>query len=290
MSVELGLLHSVELEIVKEFHRICEENHLRYVLAFGSMIGAVRHKGFIPWDDDVDIVMPWEDYCEFNRIANNASTPDFMVQNTNTVERHVYPFSRFVKKRTCAIIEYPYKYYHNQAIYIDVFPALFIPASKLKFRHIQISNFFYSQVARMESPSPYKNTKRGFFARSVMFAFYCLNKVIPKKFCYSRMMKRALSVNERKAKGYYIGDLYSETNAISQFQMPLDVFNKRVLMKFEDTELYMPKEYDTILRNMYGDYMDLPPEDKRKSHNFLYVSDKMSYQDYDLLQKQKENL
>ena len=186
MHNQLKVLHSVELEIVKEFHRICEDNNLRYVLAFGSMIGAVRHQGFIPWDDDVDIVMPWEDYCKFNRIANDVSNTAYMVQNTETVEKHVYPFSRFVKKRTCAIIEYPFKYYFNQAIYVDIFPALYVPKNKLKYRQIQFSNFFYSQVGRMESPSLYRNTKRGLLAKSVMFCFYCLNKLVSKKYCYKK--------------------------------------------------------------------------------------------------------
>ena len=101
------------------------------------------------------------------------------------------------------------------------------------------------------------------------------------------MMKRALSIEECKSKGYYIGDLYSETNSIAQFQMPLDVFDNRVLMKFEDTELYMPKEYDSILRGMYGDYMQLPPEEKRKSHGFKFVSESMSYQEYDQKMREK---
>ncbi len=94
--------------------------------------------------------------------------------------------------------------------------------------------------------------------------FYCLNKIIPQEFCYSRMMAKALSVPNENADCYYIGDMYSETNAIGQFRMPLDVFDNRILMPFEDTELYMPKEYDRILRSMYGDYMQLPPEEKKK--------------------------
>ena len=93
-------------------------------------------------------------------------------------------------------------------------------------------------------------------------------------------MKKAVSVKREQARAYYIGDLYSEINAIGQFQFPLNAFETRILMDFEDTKLYMPKDYDQILRNMYGDYMQLPPEEKRKSHGFKFVSSEISYLNY----------
>ena len=287
MASQLEIMQRSELELVKEFHRICEENNLRYLLAFGTMIGCVRHQGFIPWDDDIDVVMPWEDYCRFSEIANLGSDDRYMVFNDRTVDNYEYPFSKFIMKKSCAIFEYPFTYYHNQPIYIDIFPALYVPRNHVSFRRVQISNFFLSQTGRMRSPGPYKHTKRGIIAKSEMFMFYCLNKIIPQKVCYSRMMKNALAVKKEKACCYYIGDMYSETNAIKQFQMPLDVFDNRILMPFEDTELYMPKDYDIILRNMYGDYMQLPPEEKRKSHGFIFVSDEISYQEYDRQQKEQ---
>ena len=285
MSSQLEILQRTELELVKEFHRICEDHELRYVLAFGTMIGCVRHQGFIPWDDDIDVVMPWEDYCKFNEIANQLTDNRYMVFNENTVPQYAYPFAKFIKKKSCAIFEYPYVHYHDQPIYIDIFPALYVPKNKKDYKQIQASNFFWSQTGRMKTLGPFRHTKRGLAARTGMFMFYCLNKIIPQEFCYSRMMTKALSVPNENADCYYIGDMYSETNAIGQFQMPHDVFDNRILMPFEDTELYMPKEYDRILRSMYGDYMQLPPEEKRKSHGFIFVSDEISYQEYDQQQK-----
>lgn len=284
---QLELLKRTELGLVKEFHRICEENNLRYTLAMGSMIGCVRHKGFIPWDDDIDVVMPWEDYCKFTEIANSCTSEDYMVFDEKTVKDYPYPFAKFIKKQSCAIFEYPFKHYHNQPVYIDIFPGLLVPKSKAKLRRIQLSNFFYSQTGRMRSLSPVKHTKRGFVAKIGMFLFFCLNKIIPQRFCYRRMMKIATSVKRENAERYYVGDLYSQTKSIIKFPMPLDVFDTRILMAFEDTELYMPKDYDSILRTMYGDYMQLPPEGERKSHGFIFVSDSISYQEYDQKMKEK---
>lgn len=287
MEKQIETLQHAELALIKEFHRICVENNLKYVLAFGTMIGAVRHNGFIPWDDDVDVVMPWEDYCRFNDIANFVTDNRYMVFNNKTVDKYGYPFSKFIMKKSCAIFEYPFKYYHDQPIYIDVFPALYVPRGRLRYKCIQASNFIYSQVGRMKSSGPFHHTKRGLIAKVGMFLFYCLNKIIPQRYCYSRMMKSALSVKYDQASAYYIGDMYSEINAIGQFQMPLDVFDNRILMRFEDTELFVPKDYDTILHSMYGEYLQLPPVDKRKSHGFKYVSDEISYQEYDQQQKKQ---
>lgn len=285
---QLQVLQETELKLVKEFHRICEENGLHYVLAFGTMIGCVRHGGFIPWDDDIDVVMPWEDYCKFNEIANAVADPEYMVFNPETVSRYSYPFAKFIKKESCAIFEYPFKHYFNQPIYIDIFPAFYVPEDKKKRKRIQASNFFLSQSGRMKTLGPFLHTKRGLPARIGMLMFYCLNKLAPQDFYYSSMQKKALSVTKEEASAYYIGDMYSETNAIMQFQMPLNVFDHRKLMKFEDTELYMPVDYDAILTKMYGNYMQLPPEEKRKVHGFIYASDEMSYQEYDLQHKSKK--
>ena len=286
MRNQLEILQNTELELVKEFHGICEQYDLKYLLAFGTMIGCARHHGFIPWDDDIDVVMPWEDYCKFIEIANQVSDPRYMVFHESTVKNYPFPFAKFVKKDSCAIFEYPFVHYMDQPIYIDIFPALLVPKNYMQFKHIQASNFFLSQTAKMKTLSPFKHTRRGFFAKAGMLMFYCLNKMIPQKACYSRMMKTALSVKEEDARCCYIGDMY-ETNAIGRCQIPADAFDRRILMPFEDTALYMPRDYDTILRATYGDYMKLPPEDQRKSHGFLYVDDNLSYQEYDRQQKGK---
>ena len=287
MANQLEILKRTELSLVKEFHRLCEQNNLRYVLAFGTMIGAVRHRGFIPWDDDIDVVMPWDDYCKFAEIANQQINSDYMLFNEKTVSRYSYPFAKLIKKKSSAVFEYPFVHYFNQPIYIDIFPAFYTPNDLRQFKTIQFSNFFWGQTGRMKTSGPFRHTKRGMIAKAGMFAFYCLNKVFSQEYCYRRMINKASSVARDGAKSWYIGDMYSEINAIGQFQMPLDVFDNRILMQFEDTELYMPREYDKILRSMYGDYMTLPPEEKRKSHGFKYVSDTISYLQDDEAQKTK---
>lgn len=287
MTEQLEILKRTELELVKEFHRICEINGLRYVLTFGTMIGCVRHHGFIPWDDDIDVSMPWEDYCRFNEIANSATDERYMVFNDETVPNYFWPFAKFVKKQSCAIVEYPFVRNFHQPIYIDIFPALYVPKSYCKYRLIQASNFFLGQTVKMKYSGLIKHTRRGAIARAGMFFFYCLNRIVPRNVGYSLPLKIASTVKREDACSYYIGNMYS-VDTIRRFQMPLDVFEERVLMKFEDTELYMPKDYDTILRRIYGDYMQFPPECERRSHGFKFVSDVISCSEYDRQQKDQQ--
>lgn len=286
MASNLEILQRAELEIIKEFHRICEEYNLRYILIYGTMLGCARHQGFIPWDDDVDVVMPLEDYCKFNEIANRVADDRYMVLNEKSVPNYYryHAFAKFVKKRSSAIFEYPFVRNYIQPIYIDIFPAFYVPKSCGKYKLIQTSNFILGQTVKMKYSGLFKHTKRGVIAKTGMFMFYCLNRITPQKNGYSLAIKIASSVTRKDARSYYVGNLYS-VNAIKYCQMPLDVFEDRILMKFEDTELYMPKKFDRILRLTYGDYMQLPPENKRKSHGFKFVSDEIGYDEYDQQQK-----
>ena len=280
MRTQLQILKDVELELVKEFHRVCEENNLKYVLAFGTMLGCARHKGFIPWDDDIDVIMPWGDYCKFNKIANKVANDQYMVLNENTVKNYRFPFSKFVKKKSCAIFEYPIKFFSPQPIYIDVFPVLYVPKNKFRFNLIRSTNFLFGQIAKMKDLKTLKSKKRGWLEIVGMLLFYVMHKIIPHTLCKKICFKIASCVKQKDARACYVAEMYI-IDMITRSQMPLDVFEDRILMEFEDTELYMPKNYDAILRNTYGDYMRVPPEDERKTHHFIYASDSIDCYEYD---------
>ena len=284
----LELIKKRELELMKEFHRICEETNLKYVLAFGSMIGCIRHNGFIPWDDDIDVTMPYNDYVKFVNIADGYLKQDYFLQTPDTDPGYLYPFIKIRLKNSCVLSSYPPSgKFKEQGIYIDIFPALNVPKSKALQRKIKISNLIWSQISRMDSWNIIKASKRSIIGKAIMCLLFLINRILPKGYPNKKLFKKALSVKDEDSDELYIGDFYSEFNSINDYRLPKDVFENRFLHKFEDSEFYMPSEYDSIMRKMYGDYMKLPPVDERKTHGFVFVSDKISFSDYVLQMEHK---
>lgn len=116
-------LRKVEVEILKEIHKICTENDLQYYLCGGTLLGAVRHKGFIPWDDDIDIVMPRDDYNKFITLCLNGKLDkQYILQNTDTEPEYHLPFTKIRKKHTFFDEEGVRKLKIHKGIFVDIFP------------------------------------------------------------------------------------------------------------------------------------------------------------------------
>lgn len=279
-SDQLAMLKLRELEIVKEFHRICEKNHLRYILAFGTMIGCVRHHGFIPWDDDIDVAMPYDDYLKFNKIAQQELDEKYVLVNTETEQYYHIPFTKIQIRKSCAISKYPSPYkWKNQGVYIDIFPAFYIPRNVVKRKLLNLKNSILGVINSAYSFDCVVHTHKGFIGNILLFAAFILNKMLPYKYTVKSMYKSAAKITADESDGMYVCN-FNVPNIMNRYRMSKDAFDNRILMEFEDTELWMPCDYDAILRNYYGDYMKLPDETKRDTHGFVIVSDTESYEEY----------
>ena len=123
-------IQKVELNLLKEFVKVCEKNNLRYFMVGGSALGCVRHKGFIPWDDDIDVAMPREDYEKFMKMQDELPSYCF-IQNYKTDPHYIYNYGKLRDSRTTFIESY-YKYHRiNHGVWIDIFPLDGI-SSKMK--------------------------------------------------------------------------------------------------------------------------------------------------------------
>lgn len=272
MKQESSLLKQIwktELEILQVVHNICVKNNLRYTLAYGSLIGAVRHNGFIPWDDDIDIMMPRNDYQKLLRIWKDVAPKDFIIQDYNTNSDYTNNFAK-VRKNNTTFLQYEYekiKKYHK-GIFIDIFPGSRLAPQKIS-RAIQYGcfaiNLLYSRGYTSDSSGVIGKIER------------ILLKTNKQNYVKRRnLAEKLMSRWDKKDEGEYV---FPCTIACCKHYYPADMFENCILTKFEDMKFFMTSEYDKVLQIEYGDYMKLPPEKERVwKHHPLIVNFESNYE------------
>lgn len=246
-------VREIQLEILDYMHSFCEANNINYTLAFGTLIGAIRHKGYIPWDDDIDIAMPYPDYKRFLEIFN-INNEKFKVIDVETDDRFPYIMAKIEKKKTL-ILEpgVTYKFGVN----IDIFPIYGMPDNPTK----QLKHFykmkkyqkkvFYRLIPFDKKRKWYKNIILALIKLFLLpYNFYKLRQ-LAKKFPYEESNNVKITSFEMKKPSVF----------------PKEYFDNRILAEFEGKNYYIPTNYDIILKDIYGDYMKFPPEEKRVSHH-----------------------
>lgn len=247
-EISLADMHNIQLGMMKAIHQFCIEKNIRYSLGGGTLLGAVRHKGFIPWDDDVDIMMPRPDYERFLTLFEGIF-PQYNIQHYKNDNNYYKPFAKVYDNRTLLI-----EAYCTTGVFIDVFPIDGMPNEDV-----------YILMLR----------KLNKLARRLRYT----TNIISGNFKFLKRLYGKLHSRDKALYRYdkYITSYKFETSeyagAISgaygvKEHMPVYVFDEYVELKFEDTKFMAIKEYDLYLKKHYGDYMQLPPIENRISHEF----------------------
>ena len=276
MDVDIRKTQLVELQILKEFKRICAENNLRYFAIGGTCIGAIRHQGFIPWDDDIDVAMPYEDYRKFLSIANNELRSPYELYDPRISEHWRFNFIK-VHDTSTTFVEDNCKLYKDRyaGVYIDIMPICGLPKGRIGqwlSKHDVDWKLFLNENAHTDASDHPKITGKLLFAfirrhqDSGEFDYYA--KLIEKKYgIYKFNHSDRVIFAWRRCRSI----INRHWNYESVFYY--EDFSDSVEVPFEDTTISVPKGYDRYLRMDFGDYMTLPPEAKQVPHHKIDIYD-----------------
>lgn len=271
-DIELEKLKKVEVELLKTFIEICQKYHLTYYLTGGTLLGAIRHKGFIPWDDDIDICMKRSDYIKFKNVVNKELPSYYFFQDCNSDINYKMTYAKIRDSRTTFIENSSKNTDINHGVYIDIFPLDNLPKSKyLRRKMITLRRGVNSYC--QSSLNVYKpiSTRIKQFFLSFFFLFQSSQKVI------NRFDKLCLKYgNKDSDKIICYGGIYGNKDIFNS-----EWFNSTCEVEFEHIKVSAPIGYDAILKQLYKDYMSLPPVEKRVPHHEIYIFDlDKSYKNY----------
>ena len=274
-EISLRELQNKSLEIALYFKDFCNEHGLLFYMCGGCCIGSLRHKGFIPWDDDVDVFMPRDDYEKLKELwPKYANTEKYacVYADKNRVDGNLFVTIR--DNETTAIKPYQVDMDISHGVALDVLPLDGWPDGKMK-RKMQV---FWALVYSLYCAQtvPVNHGKAVSVAGKIALTF------VPSKKLRYKLWKLA----ERKMTKYpikeckYITELCSGPYYMKK-QYPREAFDKAIWVDFENVKMPIPQGYDVYLRTAFGDYMKLPPKEKQKPHHdAIFIDLNNSYKKY----------
>lgn len=261
----LKKLQDTQIEIMLEIIRICKKHNLRYFLIYGTLIGAIRHEGFIPWDDDLDIGMPRDDYEKFIKAAKNDLDSKFYLQSAEVESEYWLPFIKIRKNNT--LFEEPSvaKMSDNihKGIFVDIFPFDYVQKNKGQFVRMQ---FVLSKAIceTMYFKAGVYNDKKTLRYKKLFRVLNCFSIST-----LSRLQNRIAQLQNKK-RAAYLADFNSSRKYLAAIY-PLKYFFPIKKGNFEGYDFNIPYDYHSYLTMVYGDYMVLPKEEDRVNHRTLRI-------------------
>lgn len=251
-------IRNIEIEILKQIDIACKKNGIRYYIAYGTLLGAVRHQGFIPWDDDVDIVMFRNDYNKFLNLIQNNHLPEWISKLDETCPGYFYPFMKLVDNRTIAKME---NNKTEHGIWVDVFPLDYVPGDEKIYRKIARKAEFLRNVVISMTTDFHANQP---ILKKLIKKFLCLYAKIKSPKAILEKYNKLLSSTIRLGSNDYVACLFSPY--VYKEKIPTKIFENSKKYLFEGNYFDGPASAKEYLTSIYGNFMELPPLNKRRTH------------------------
>ena len=262
---QIRTMQILELDMLRELDRVCRENGIVYTIFGGTLLGAVRHKGFIPWDDDADVCMLREEYEKFRQVSNQLNPEICFFQDHTLDLEYRWGYGKLRRTGTQYVRVGQEHLKCKTGVFIDVFPMDDIPISVVGQFVNNIYCFclrktLWSEVGKLNESNPV-----------IRFLYKGLSHIKPATVFrhIQRLVNRSRNDSENRVRCLLFpatGTLYRKNSLKTRYGMPKSWFTDLYEYEFEGFYFFGTKDYDTILTYIYGDYMKLPPEEQRISH------------------------
>lgn len=256
----------VQLEILFEFDRICDKYKLKYQLFSGTLLGAIRHKGFIPWDDDIDVCMLRADYEKFLTFCSTDLDDKYFLQTFRTEPIYNNMYAKLRKNNTRYVENATSNCKIHQGIFIDVFPFDNVRPGKFIGMFQQKLLYILGSINQKRIKNKCLNASTFPKSFASLIIHYSL-KLIPKRWLDSVMLRLACMFENDETR--YVSCVANGEPYVwyTRYMAERKGFNNTVKFEFEGHHFPVPVNYDEVLTKVYGDYMKLPPEKERMSHH-----------------------
>ena len=241
-----------ELSILDFIDSVCGKYNIKFFLAYGTLLGAIRHKGFIPWDDDIDIYMLRKDYDKFIKLMADKKEDTFRILSVDNDPEYYYEFAKVVDTRT-RLETYNIKENKNEGVWVDIFPLDDAP-KYLRMIKWLLNCIVACRILSVNMSFPTKKYP------NLLYPIWAVSKMIGPRF-FLKISDRIAKCGRSKE---YVG--YMCSMGVSKYFFKKQWCDDVVLVDFEGKKYPAFKQFDDYLKYQYGDYMQLPPEDKRTPH------------------------
>lgn len=249
---------SIVLSVLIRIDNVCRDNGLTYQIAFGTLLGCIRHGGFIPWDDDIDIIMPREDY---NKLQNIITQKDIGLNfiSIDTCSETIYPYGKICDTSTM-MVEKNFRKVPGYGAFVDVFPLDYLPENDDEYRRYRKKARTMLKLITHSSRTGFEKTS-SIKTNTLRFVAFALSRILSTR-------KLILSL-EKMTKSYKKTKYMGLPCCVTEFRIETDkIYNTKDGL-FEVHKVKIPQDTDYFLKLMFGDYMKLPPKEQRVNKHQL---------------------
>lgn len=276
VTEKLKKIWNIELEMLSKLLSVCEKYNLKIIVYSGTMLGAVRHQGFIPWDDDMDVALPRKDFQKLLEVAKEEFGEPLFFQTALTDSKFFVEYARLRNSSTTGMITWNQSLEYNNGIYIDIFPLDGYIENNFKLNVQLMKKIIIKQFLSVYYADDSYISKKPVVLTKIL---KLVARIHPYEYWYKKFVENLCRYNECTNR---LSQIDHEKKVIRKYWCMKDDLENIIWVPFENIKVPIPSNYDEILNHFYGKYMEFPPVEQRGAwhENMIVFEPDTPYIDY----------